>query len=30
MSEISVRLKPFQEVALRHHGRPTGASSLGT
>ncbi len=30
MSEISVRLKPFQEVALRTHGRAIGASSLAT
>jgi len=30
MNEISVRLKPFQEVALRQHGRAAGASSLGT
>ncbi len=30
MNEISVRLKPFQEVALRTHGRAVGASSLGT
>jgi arsenate reductase len=29
MNEISVRLKPFQEVALRQHGRSTGAPSLG-
>jgi arsenate reductase len=28
MNEISVRLKPFQEVALRTHGRPSAASSL--
>jgi len=30
MSEISVRLKPFQEVTLRTHGRAIGASSLAT
>ena len=30
MNEISVRLKPFQEVALRQHGRAARASSLGT
>jgi len=30
MNEISVRLKPFQEVALRTHGRAAGAASLGT
>jgi arsenate reductase len=30
MNEISVRLKPFQEVALRQHGRASGATSLGT
>ena len=29
MNEISVRLKPFQEVALRQHGRAAGATSLG-
>jgi arsenate reductase len=29
MNEISVRLKPFQEVALRQHGRAAGAKSLG-
>jgi arsenate reductase len=30
MNEISVRLKPFQEVALRQHGRAAGASSFRT
>jgi arsenate reductase len=30
MNEISVRLKPFQEVALRTQGRSTGATSLAT
>jgi arsenate reductase len=30
MNEISVRLKPFQEVALRTRGRTAGAPSLGT
>ena len=29
MNEISVRLKPFQEVAVRQHGRAAGATSLG-
>ena len=28
LNEISVRLKPFQEVALRQHGRRVGATSL--
>ncbi len=30
LNEISLRLKPFQEVALRQHGRATGAPSLET
>jgi len=30
MNEISVRLKPFQEVALRQHGRAAAATSPGT
>ncbi len=29
MNEISLRLKPFQEVALRQHGLAGGATSLG-
>jgi arsenate reductase len=28
MSEISVRLQPFEEVALRQHGRAAGVPSL--
>ena len=30
LNEISLRLKPFAEVALRRHGRTAGASSLET
>lgn len=29
MNEISVHLEPFQDVALRQHGRAAGAASMG-